>query len=192
MITIFILISYYAQPTFAASCAAGKYSIASSTACSVCLAGTYASSANSTSCTICPAGYYSSAGAASCNSCPAGTYSSNILPSESTSTWADAWSLVRRVKSGYTWHPSTDHLVGTDVYGTFVDDSTSDSTFSKSFSDSSFSYFLFITGDKTVRHIFDIFFNESDIQVYVSFLHRNGSYLKKQWLLLVVVTHFVS
>jgi hypothetical protein len=28
------------------------------------------------------------------------------------------WALVRRVKQGSAWHPATDNLAGTDVYGT--------------------------------------------------------------------------
>ena len=43
------------------------------------------------------------------------------------------WALVRRVKQGSTWHPATDDLMGTDVYGTYGT-ATSDSTFSVAFS----------------------------------------------------------
>ncbi len=42
------------------------------------------------------------------------------------------WALVRRVRQGTTWHPATDNLRGTDVYGT-ASTSTSDSTFSLPF-----------------------------------------------------------
>jgi hypothetical protein len=39
-------------------------------------------------------------------SCAAGTYESG-------------WTLVRRVPAGNAWHPATDGLVGTVVYGTY-------------------------------------------------------------------------
>ncbi len=42
------------------------------------------------------------------------------------------WALVRRVRQGTTWHPATDNLQGTDVYGS-SGTSTSDSTFSLPF-----------------------------------------------------------
>ena len=58
-----------------------------------------------------------------------------------------AWELVRRVKPGNQWHPSTDSLQGTDVYGVFVNDSTVDSTFSIAFNIEEVEDFLFITGD---------------------------------------------
>ena len=58
-----------------------------------------------------------------------------------------AWELVRRVKPGNQWHPSTDNLQGTDVYGEFVNDSTADATFSIAFNIEEVEDFLFITGD---------------------------------------------
>ena len=58
------------------------------------------------------------------------------------------WELVRRVKSGNSWHPATDQLRGTDVYGTFVNDGSVDSTFSIAFDINQVEEFLFITGDK--------------------------------------------
>ena len=62
------------------------------------------------------------------------------------------WRLVRRVKAGIQWHPSTDTLAGTDVYGVMpsVDPQTADATFSISFSGESFTHFLFATGDEQV------------------------------------------
>jgi hypothetical protein len=39
------------------------------------------------------------------------------------------WVLVRRVKQGSSWHPATDNLRGTDVYGTYGTP-LSDTTFS--------------------------------------------------------------
>lgn len=60
---------------------------------------------------------------------------------------SDGWKLVRRVKAGGTWHPSTDQLVGTDDYGTFLNDPQADSTFSRRFDHEQFDQFLFITGD---------------------------------------------
>jgi len=67
-------------------------------------------------------------------------------------TWHDDilgghWTLVRRVKAGNKWHPSTDQLMGTDVYGSFVNDPTADATFSKAFDINQVSEFLFATGD---------------------------------------------
>ena len=59
---------------------------------------------------------------------------------------ADGWRLVRRVRAGYTWHPATDLLVGTDVYG-IPSSPTADETFSVEFGD--FDQFLFATGDGT-------------------------------------------
>ena len=58
------------------------------------------------------------------------------------------WELVRRVKPGNQWHPSTDNLQGTDVYGVFVNDITVDSTFSIAFNVAEVEDFLFITGDQ--------------------------------------------
>ena len=56
------------------------------------------------------------------------------------------WQLVRRVRGGSTWHPSTDNLAGTDSYGVYNGDATADATFSISFG-SDFDDFLFTTGD---------------------------------------------
>ena len=62
------------------------------------------------------------------------------------------WELVRRVKPGTAWHPATDRLKGTEVYGTlpYSNAQTADATFSISFSDTSFTHFLFATGDEQV------------------------------------------
>ena len=63
-------------------------------------------------------------------------------------TWvaepSNPWTLVRSLAAGETWHPATDQLVGTDVYG----DPSSD-TFSIKFEDKvpGFNQFLFTTGD---------------------------------------------
>jgi hypothetical protein len=43
-----------------------------------------------------------------------------------------AWALVRRVKQGNTWHPATDNMKGTSVYGT-PGSSSADTTFSVPF-----------------------------------------------------------
>jgi len=69
-----------------------------------------------------------------------------------TSAWHDDilgghWTLVRRVKAGNNWHPSTDQLMGTDVYGSFINDPTADATFSIAFDINQVSEFLFATGD---------------------------------------------
>ena len=56
----------------------------------------------------------------------------------------DGWRHVRHVPAGNTWHPATDQLKGTDVYG----DSTNDGVaWSKKFSDVPFDQFMFATGD---------------------------------------------
>ena len=57
------------------------------------------------------------------------------------------WALVRRVKQGPTWHPATDDLAGTAVYGTYGT-ATSDSTFSIAFSAwiTQTTEFLFMSG----------------------------------------------
>jgi hypothetical protein len=57
------------------------------------------------------------------------------------------WQLVRRVKAGPTWHPATDHLAGTDTYGTYNADPTADATFSIAFDTIDFDQFMFATGD---------------------------------------------
>ena len=64
----------------------------------------------------------------------------------------EGWTLVRRVKPGYSWHPATDRLAGTDVYGTKpeTDASTSDETFSIAYSDVDFNTMLFATGDQAI------------------------------------------
>jgi len=57
------------------------------------------------------------------------------------------WQLVRRVgTSASRWHPATDNVAGTDVYGTFTDNFLSDSTFSRKYDDIVFDQFLFATG----------------------------------------------
>ncbi len=57
------------------------------------------------------------------------------------------WVLVRRIKSGSNWHPATDDLKGSDVYGTYGT-ASSDSTFSVAYSSwlNQATEFLFITG----------------------------------------------
>ena len=55
------------------------------------------------------------------------------------------WELVRRVKRGSTWHPATDSLEGSDVYGTMGHE-VSDTTFSVRFNTTQFNQFLFATG----------------------------------------------
>ena len=59
------------------------------------------------------------------------------------------WKLVRRVKAGNTWHPATDRLLGTDVYGTYDPSDAADSTFSIQFDTLPCDEFLFATGDRT-------------------------------------------
>ena len=57
---------------------------------------------------------------------------------------------MRRVKPGLFWHPAKDNLMGTDVYGKFVNRPTAKSTFSVKFSHMDFDEFLFATGDMQV------------------------------------------
>jgi len=73
------------------------------------------------------------------------------LTTASSGMWdqvGTGWTLVRRVKAGDTWHPSTDRLSGTDTYGTkpAIFASTSDETFSVAFGE--FDQFLFATGNE--------------------------------------------
>ena len=56
------------------------------------------------------------------------------------------WRLVRRVV-GSTWHPATDQLAGTEVYGSACG-ATASCTFSESWNGASFTHYLFATGDK--------------------------------------------
>jgi len=70
------------------------------------------------------------------------------------STWhpeilGGGWTLVRRVKAGNTWHPATDQLMGTHVYGTYVNNPTAHATFSIAFDINHVDEFLFATGDGT-------------------------------------------
>ena len=58
---------------------------------------------------------------------------------------------MRRVEAGETWHPSTDHLAGTDEYGTWQNLGTADATFSvrfDSYSRDNYTQFMFATGDE--------------------------------------------
>ena len=55
------------------------------------------------------------------------------------------WKLVRHVPGGNTWHPATDSLMGTDVYGT-PSGPLSKQAWSVRFEDEKFNQFLFITG----------------------------------------------
>jgi hypothetical protein len=58
------------------------------------------------------------------------------------------WALVRRVKSGSTWHPATDNLLGSAEYGNAGVSNTADTTFSLPFSSyvTSESLFLLASG----------------------------------------------
>eukprot|EP00656_Telonema_subtile_P007708 TRINITY_DN13620_c0_g2_i4.p1 TRINITY_DN13620_c0_g2~~TRINITY_DN13620_c0_g2_i4.p1 ORF type:complete len:3743 (-),score=834.31 TRINITY_DN13620_c0_g2_i4:156-11384(-) len=58
------------------------------------------------------------------------------------------WELVRRVKPGNRWHPASDNLKGTEVYGKAATEyPLSDLTFSVKFDDKDFDQFLFASGD---------------------------------------------
>ena len=76
---------------------------------------------------------------------PIGTYSADPGRCPS-STVGDGWVRVRHVVSGNTWHPATDSLAGTEVYGTEGDDTAN---WSVNFASkvSGYDQFLFATGD---------------------------------------------
>jgi len=79
-------------------------------------------------------------------------FTTGLETSAGMSAWHDGilgggWQLVRRVQAGNAWHPSTDQLMGTDVYGSFVDNPTADATFSIAYDVNRVSEFLFATGD---------------------------------------------
>ena len=77
------------------------------------------------------------------------------------------WQLVRHVPTGDLWHEATDRLLGTDEYGTYVDDPEAASAFSIAFQDTVFNEFLFATGDMSVwlrapkASVYGTYFNES-------------------------------
>ena len=60
------------------------------------------------------------------------------------------WQLVRHVPAGNSWHPATDGLAGTSVYGTYQTSLTTSGAFSIPFSFGSVNEFLFATGDMQV------------------------------------------
>lgn len=57
------------------------------------------------------------------------------------------WTLVRRVQSGAAWHPATDQMLGSDVYGEPVQDSEALATFSVKYNDLDFDQILIASGD---------------------------------------------
>ena len=86
-------------------------------------------------CTACPSGSESAGGAVTECACKANYHDTGdpALYAKVTSAYhidGGGWKLVRRVKSGTTWHQATDHLAGTASYGTYTTDEDSDSTFS--------------------------------------------------------------
>jgi hypothetical protein len=109
------------------------------------------------------------------------------------------WSLVRRVKQGRKWHPATDGLAGTDVYGTFVNDGSVGETFSRYYASEldGTTEFLFSSGDcyhwlitnelNAVYRRGEPYMGEiltaSDIQQYheVQWYHRSTS-LEDPWI----------
>lgn len=73
------------------------------------------------------------------------------LFAESITPDSAGWTLVRRVsQTSTTWHPATDSLMGTDVYGTATTNQTSNSTFSVNFNNAvaGWDQILLITGDR--------------------------------------------
>ncbi len=73
------------------------------------------------------------------------------LPAESINPDSAGWTLVRRVShTASAWHPATDSLMGTDVYGTYTSNQTADATFSINFNNavSGWDQILLITGDR--------------------------------------------
>ena len=94
------------------------------------------------------------------------------------------WILVRRVKPGKTWHPATDHLKGTSVYGPSGEQSYN--TWSIKFSHMNFQEFLFTTGDGTkwlIASKNDVYKNGSNFVANIrkSSLSPNAS-SKARWL----------
>ena len=62
----------------------------------------------------------------------------------------DNWKKVRHVPaSANTWHPASDRLAGTEVYGT-ESPLNSAAAWSIKFDDIEFDYFLFATGDQSL------------------------------------------
>jgi uncharacterized coiled-coil protein SlyX len=58
------------------------------------------------------------------------------------------WRIVRRVRQGANWHPSTDHCTGSQSYGSAGSSpETGSTTWSTTWSGASYTYFLFATGD---------------------------------------------
>ncbi len=81
------------------------------------------------------------------SSCSAGTLTTATCDfTGCTSLFYGGWTRVRHVPSGTTWHPATDHLAGTDVYGDPDDES---GAWSINFENavSGYEQFLFSTGD---------------------------------------------
>eukprot|EP00298_Acanthocystis_sp_HF-20_P016467 c21490_g1_i3.p1 GENE.c21490_g1_i3~~c21490_g1_i3.p1 ORF type:complete len:1659 (+),score=597.49 c21490_g1_i3:50-4978(+) len=60
----------------------------------------------------------------------------------------EGWNLVRRVRQGENyWHPTSDHLSGSSIYGKFENNYLANSTFSIAFNTTEFDEFLFASGD---------------------------------------------
>jgi hypothetical protein len=58
------------------------------------------------------------------------------------------WQLIRHVPAGNVWHPATDSLAGTDVYGDSSSGHNSNEAWSVNFESPPFDQFLFATGDE--------------------------------------------
>jgi len=67
-------------------------------------------------------------------------------PCRGAAAGEDGWKLVRRVGPGYKWHPATDQLTGTDLYGTKAGPNSS-SAWSIPFNTVDYDEFMFTTGD---------------------------------------------
>ena len=92
------------------------------------------------------------------------------------------WKLVRHVPaSAKAWHPATDQLRGTDVYG---DPSNPNTAWSITFNKTSFNQFLFATGDgekwliTTKEQVTGSFYENEDRQILKS-SKQNSPYTVK-------------
>ena len=88
---------------------------------------------------------------------PSSSPSSTPTASPTVSLWSFSnpliggnWILVRHVPAGNTWHPATDGLAGTSVYGSYKANLTASNAFSIQFSTLIFNEFLFATGDMQI------------------------------------------
>ena len=109
------------------ACVAGKYKTTTGNAvCTDCAADKYSATAGATlesTCLACPANSNSPSPSTVVTSCTCNVgfmdISSGTCTACATGSYGNGWTLVRRVPAGNAWHPATDGLVGTVVYGTY-------------------------------------------------------------------------